>query len=312
MHSLEKERIGFIGLGLMGKPMAGRLLAAGYEVTVFNRSRPAMEELRQQGARLAQSPSEVACQASILITMLPNSPDVESVCLGNKGIVEGAKPGTVVIDMSTISPVVSQHISKALSEKGIQMLEAPVSGGDIGAIQGTLSIMVGGDAEVLERCRPIFDVLGKKITHCGGAGMGQTTKLVNNLICAITIEAIAEGFVMGVKAGVNPEAMFEAIRGGAAACWSLEHKMPKIITRDFAPGFMSRLHLKDLTLALEAGASVGSPLPLTALVKELYGVLVAQGHGQEDNCALVKVLEDLAGVEVVRKEFSDLRLKPSD
>jgi len=294
----KKTPLGFIGLGLMGKPMAARLVDAGYRVTVFNRSVGPMRELEKRGAELGDSPRGVAQVSDVVITMLPNSPDVEQVCLGEDGIREGCRPGKVVIDMSTISPRISQKISEMLARDGVHMLEAPVSGGDVGAREGTLSIMVGGEKETLDRCRAIFNVLGKKVTYCGGPGKGQTTKLVNNAIAAVTIEAIAEGFLMGVKAGVDPEAMFEAIRGGAAACWSLDHKIPMILERNFKPGFMSKLHLKDLNLALDAASDVGTPMPVTALVKELYAALVFDGKGDEDNCAVVKVLEKLAGVEL--------------
>lgn len=302
------KKVGFIGLGLMGKPMAKNLLKAGYHVTVKSRSPGPVEELVAEGAVAAKTPREVAESSDVVITMLPNSPEVQEVCLGFGGIAESAgEPDTptrhaplVVVDMSTISPQVSIEIGQKLHEVGIEFLEAPVSGGDVGAIKGTLSIMAGGSQRVFDRVKPLFDVLGKSAILVGGPGAGQTTKLANNIICATTIEAVSEAFVLGMKAGVDPEKMFQAIRGGAAACWSMDMKVPKIVVRDFKPGFMVKLHLKDLNLALDAGEQLGVPLPVTKIVREMLKELNDTGHGDEDNGALVKVLEHGAQTEVHR------------
>ena len=304
------RRIGFIGLGLMGKPMARNLLRAGYELMVKSRSPGPVKELVDEGAQAANSPREVALASDLVITMLPNSPEVKEVCIGRQGIIESSRDPDgptrrsplVVVDMSTISPRVSMEIGKELKDAGIGYLEAPVSGGDVGAIKGTLAIMCGGPEKVYERVLPVFDVLGSSSVRIGDWGAGQTTKLANNIICATTIEAVAEGFVLGAKAGLDPEKMFEAIRGGAAACWSLDAKIPKIVVRDFAPGFMVKLHLKDLNLALDAGKELGVPLPVTKMVRDMLQELNDEGRGDEDNGALVKVIEKLASTEVRRIE----------
>lgn len=290
--------VAFIGLGLMGQPMARNLLSAGFAVTVHNRTRAKAEALATHGARVADSPAEAARQAEFVITMLPNSPDVQAVVLGPGGVIETARPGSVVIDMSTISPTVAREIAARLEGRGVEMLDAPVSGGQSGAENATLSIMVGGAEAVFERCRPVFAALGKSAVHMGGHGMGQTTKLVNNVICALTIEAVCEGAVLAAKAGIEPGRLLSAIGGGAAASWSLTHKLPKIAARDFSPTFRARLHNKDLLLALEAGRDFSSPLPLTALVQQMYAALENTGELDEDNCAIVKWLERAAGVEV--------------
>lgn len=297
--------IGFIGLGLMGKPMARNLMKAGHSLVVKSRSRGPVEELLAEGAKEAAFPREVAEQSDLVITMLPNSPDVKEVCLGNGGIVEAAasrssKSPLTVVDMSTISPEVSKEIGETFKAVGIDFLEAPVSGGDIGAIKGTLTIMAGGPQNVFDRVLPFFKVLGKSATLIGGWGAGQTCKLANNIICASTIEAVGEAFVLAAKAGLDPEKVFEAIRGGAAACWSMDAKVPKIVVRDFTPGFMVKLHLKDLNLALDAAKSLGVELPVTEIVQSMLKKLNDEGHGNEDNGALVKVLEESAQTEVKR------------
>lgn len=315
MGTSEIRRVGFIGLGCMGKPMARNLLKAGYELTVASRSPAPVEELKAEGARVATTPREVAEASDLVITMLPNSPDVEQVCCGANGTgddaeslkisdpiiaanLSGRSPSLIVVDMSTISPQVSIAIGERLSARGIRYMEAPVSGGDVGAISGALSIMTGGSEEVFNAVLPVMRVLGKSIVRVGDLGAGQTTKLANNIICATTIEAVAEAFVFGAKAGIDPEKMFEAIRSGAAQCWSMDLKVPKIVKRDFEPGFKIKLHVKDLRLALDAGREIGAPLPITEKVCAMLEQLEAEGHGEEDNGALVKALEKLAGVEV--------------
>ena len=299
-------RVGFIGLGAMGKPMALNLLNAGYSVTVKSRGRGPVDELIAAGAAEAASPRGVAEASEVVITMLPNTPEVVEICLGEGGIIEAANPdsGTgfplMVIDMSTISPQGSIALGEKLAGAGIDYLEAPVSGGDVGAQAGTLSIMCGGPEAVFDRAAPLFEVMGKSWTRIGEWGAGQTTKLANNIICATTIESIGEALVLGAKAGLDPLKMFEAIRGGAAACWSLDQKAPMIAHRNFTPGFKVKLHLKDLNLALAAGKELGVPLPVAEKVRDMLDELVETGHGEEDNGALVKIIEKMAGVEVKR------------
>lgn len=294
----ERPRIGFIGLGIMGRPMAKNLLKAGYTVTAWNRSRPGLEEVVRAGAIEAGSAKEVAAQSDVIITMVTDSPDVEQVVLGPSGISEGARPGAIVIDMSTISPEVTRHITERLKERNIHMLDAPVSGGDQGAIAGTLSIMVGGKRDVFERCRPIFEALGSKIVYCGDHGMGQTVKLCNQIAVPLTNLAVCETLVFAARMGVDPAVMLEALGGGAASSWQLLNLGPKMIARDFAPGFMVRLQQKDLRLVLEAARTAHLPLPGVALVHQLFAAVEAEGCGNEGTQALIKALEKLAGVEV--------------
>jgi len=304
------KKVGFIGLGVMGKPMALNLMKAGFSLTVKSRSRGPVDEVVAAGAVEAASPREVAEKSDIVITMLPNSPEVREICLGSGGIIEAAKRGgdrafpLTVIDMSTIAPNASKEIGASLKAAGIDYLEAPVTGGDIGAIKGTLAIMVGGDRNVFERVDPAFKAMGKSHVLMGGWGTAQTTKLANNIIAATTIEAVAEAVVLVAKAGVDPERMYEAIKGGAAACWSLDMKVPKIVNRDFKPGFMVKLHLKDLKLALDAGKELGVALPVTEKVCAMLQELFDAGLGNDDNCSLVKVIEKLSGIEV--KKFNQV------
>lgn len=295
-----KEKVGFIGLGIMGRPMAGHLLKAGHVVTVWNRSKPAVDLLVGQGAEAASGPADVARRSDIVITMVSDSPDVEQVVLGPGGVLEGAHPGLVLIDMTTISPMVTRRVAAACSGRGINMLDAPVSGGQRGAEEATLSIMVGGKAEVLSRCRPVLEVLGKNIVHVGDHGMGQTVKLCNQVICGLNILATAEGLCLAAKAGVDPRVVLDVVTQGAAGSWMLENLGPKMASGDYAPGFMVKLQLKDLRLALEAAAEINLPLPGTALVQELFRAVVAEGYGDEGTQALVKALEKLGNVEVAQ------------
>lgn len=293
------KRVGFIGLGIMGRPMAKNLLKAGFSlVIVGNRSKAAVEELRPLGVEVVNSPREVALNASVVITCLPDSPDVEQVVTGPDGVLDGAAPGHIVIDMSTIAPSVIKRIAEKAAQKGVRVLDAPVSGGQKGAIEGTLSIMVGGDAKALEECMDILKAMGKKIVHCGPSGAGSFTKLCNQIICAVTWQAIAEGLALGVKAGVDPAKMVEAVSAGAARCWALEVRVPEVLKGNFKPGFMAKLQHKDLNIALAAGKEVGVPLPVTALVNELYRALITSGGGELDTSALVTITEKLAGVEI--------------
>ena len=294
---MAKESIGFIGLGIMGLPMARNLLKAGYPVVAYNRTSSKAEDLAADGAAAAASPREVAESASVIITMVTDSPDVEEVVLGRNGVIEGIQPGAVLIDMSTISPSVTRDIAGRVEEKGGHMLDAPVSGGSWGAIEGTLSIMVGGDKSVFDRCLPVFQAMGRNIVHTGPNGMGQTTKLVNQILVAGTMNAVAEAMVFAASSGANLEATIEAVRGGAAGSWQLQNLGPRLIKGDFAPGFMVRLQQKDLRLILEGAREMQLSLPATALINQLFASLEASGNGDEGTQALVKVHERLAGVE---------------
>jgi 2-hydroxy-3-oxopropionate reductase len=295
---MTRKTIGFIGLGIMGKPMSKRLLEAGYPLVVYNRSTPPMDELAALGARKGTSPQDVAAQSDVVITMLPDSPDVEQVALGPNGIMEGIRPGSIYVDMSTISPKVAVRLAEVGREKGVRVLDAPVSGGDVGAQQGTLSIMVGGDEATFQEVLPIFQVLGKNITLCGGPGAGQTVKACNQILVGVTIAGVAEALVLGAKAGVDPAKIVQVLGAGLARCGILENRGHRIVRRDFAPGFRCRLHYKDMRIAMAAGQDYGVPLLVTALVHEMFKRMVLSGQGELDHCGLIRVVEELAGVEV--------------
>jgi len=292
------KRIGFIGLGIMGKPMARNLLKAGYPLTVYSRGRSAIEALAADGAAAARSSQEVAERSDVVITMVTDTPDVRQVILADKGALAGMRADGVIIDMSTISPVATREIAEAVKARGVRFLDAPVSGGEGGAIAGTLSIMVGGEAEVFGDCLPIFQALGKNIIHVGGTGTGQLTKLCNQIAVAVTNLAMGEALVFAAKSGVNLEKMHQAISGGAAGSWQLTNLAPRVFRRDFAPGFMVRLQQKDLRLVLQEADRLRLALPATSLVHSLFNALETRGAGDEGTQALVKVLEQLAGVEV--------------
>jgi len=287
-------RVGFIGLGIMGAPMARNLLRAGHALTVHSRTHARVEPLIAAGASAADSPAAVAAAVDALVTMLPDTPDVEAVVAGPGGVLEGARPGLLAIDMSTIDPEAARALAARAASAGVDLLDAPVSGGEQGAIGGTLSIMVGGTAAAVERAAPIFAALGHQVTHMGGPGQGQMTKLVNQVIGATTLAAVAEGIVLAAHAGLDPAATIRAIDGGAASSWMLRELGPRMQRRDFAPGFMVRLQQKDLRLALAAAQRLGVQLPTTALVHLLLKTLEAQGGGDEGTQALVKPLEALA------------------
>jgi 3-hydroxyisobutyrate dehydrogenase len=289
------ERIGFIGLGIMGKPMCMNLLKAGFHVTVWNRTPAKMQQVATFGAQAAASPRCVAESSDVIITMVTDSPDVEEVVLGTDGVIHGVKLGSVVIDMSTISPAVTRAIAARLAETGVEMLDAPVSGGDSGAIAGTLAIMVGGNPETVERCRPIFEAMGKTITHVGGNGMGQTVKLCNQILVSVTNLAVCEAVSFAASAGVDPQIMIAATQNGAAGSWQLSNLGRKMARRDFKPGFMIDLQQKDLRLALEAAEEMRLPLPALALVHRLFTSCQANGEGKDGTQALIKSLERLAG-----------------
>jgi 3-hydroxyisobutyrate dehydrogenase len=295
------QRLGFIGLGIMGKPMARNLLKAGYAVTVYTRKREAVEALMTDGAQGASSPREVAERADIVITMVTDTPDVQQVVLGPNGALAGLRSGTTIIDMSTISPTATREIAATCQAKGIHFLDAPVSGGEGGAIAGTLSIMVGGEADVFNACLPVFQALGKNIIHVGPSGAGQLVKLCNQIAVAVTNMAMSEALIFAAKAGVNLEKMHQAISGGAAGSWQLTNLGPRIFQRDFAPGFMVKLQQKDLRLVLQEADQLQLALPATGLVHSLFNALETMGAGNEGTQALVKVLERLAGVEVTGK-----------
>jgi len=292
------EKVGFIGLGIMGKPMCMNLLNAGYSVTVFNRTKSKIEELIPAGAKAADSPSQVAERSAVTITIVTDTPDVEEVILGEKGVIYGARPGSVVIDMSTISPAVTRILAKKLSEKGIDMLDAPVSGGETGAQAGSLAIMVGGKKEVFERCFPLFQILGKSITHVGDHGMGQTVKLCNQILASVTNMAVCEALIFAKKSGIDPNIMIEATKNGAAGSWQLSNLGPKMVARDFAPGFTINLQQKDLRLALQSAREMHLPLPALSLVHQLYASSQAAGEGSEGTQTLIKTFERLAGMKL--------------
>jgi 2-hydroxy-3-oxopropionate reductase len=290
------QTIGFIGLGIMGKPMSKNLLKAGYPLVVHSRSRGPVDEVVKAGARAATSPKEVAAQCDVLITMLPNSPDVEQVALGKDGIIEGARRGLVFADMSTISPIVSRKVGEALAARGVTMLDAPVSGGEKGAIDAALSIMVGGDKATFDAVLPIFQAMGKTITLLGPLGMGGFTKLANQIIVAVNLTALAEALTLGKKAGLDRELLLTALGGGLAGSRCLEQKKPNYIAGTYNPGFKVDLHFKDLGLIMEAARSLGVPLPATAVVQELFSALRVKGGGGLDHSGIITLLEDLAGV----------------
>lgn len=293
-----KPRIGFIGLGVMGKPMAKRLLEAGYPLIVWNRTRSKMEELVSAGAKGANSPKEVAENSDIVITMVTDSPDVEEVVLGSNGVIEGAREGMILVDMSTISPYVAKRIAAKLAEKGVKMLDAPVSGGDIGAKQGTLSIMVGGSLDTYKKVLPIFKVLGKRITYMGPNGSGQMTKLCNQIICALNIQAVCEGLTLAAKAGLELEKLLNVVTAGAAGSWMLSNLGPKMVKGDFEPGFRIKHQIKDLRLVLEAASNLKLPLPGTALVQQMLRAVEAEGLGDKGTQALIVAMEKLANFKV--------------
>ena len=293
-----EKRVGFIGLGIMGMPMAHNLIKAGFEVVVYNRTTSKAEQMVSEGAKKVDSPRELADEAPVVITIVSDTPDVESVILGENGVIEGIKPDSVVIDMSTISPRATQRIAARLGEKGVHMLDAPVSGGEQGAINGTLSIMVGGDAEVFERCRPTLEAMGKNIIHVGSNSMGQTVKLMNQILVAGTLNAVAEALIFAQKSGVNLEKAIDAVKGGAAASWQLTNLAPRIIRRDFQPGFMIDLMQKDLNLVMGAARELKTPLPVTSFIQQMYYSLQSAGEGKSGTQALVKAMECLTGVKV--------------
>ena len=294
------ERLGFIGLGVMGKPMCKNLIKAGYSLVVYDIVKDAVQELVGEGAQAANSPAMVAELCDKIITMLPNSPQVREVLLGPDGVITKARPGSIIIDTSSIAPIAAREIAAELAKKQVRMLDAPVSGGQAGAIKGTLSIMVGGDAKVFEQCKQILGSVGSSVIRVGEIGAGNTAKLTNQTIVAINIAAIAEGMTLAVKAGVDPSAVFEAIRGGSAGSKMLEAKTPLMLAQKFDPGFRLALHIKDLANVLETGKEVGAPMPLSSKVMEMMQELKADNYADCDNSVLARYYEKLSGKPIGR------------
>lgn len=297
-------KIGFIGLGIMGKPMCENLLKAGHELVVFSRTPATVEEFVAAGAKSASSPKEVASQVELVITMLPNSPEVKQVVLGQNGVIEGARLGCIVADMSSIAPLASKEIAAELAAKGVEMLDAPVSGGQPKAIEGTLSVMVGGKQEIFDRCVPVFKAMAASVVRVGDIGAGNVTKLANQVVVALNIAAVSEAMVLATKAGVEPELVYQAIRGGLAGSTVMDAKVPLMLDRKFNPGFRINLHIKDLANALDTSHEVGSPLPLTASVMEIMQALKIDDFGDFDHGAMVRYFEKQAKTELKRASTS--------
>jgi 2-hydroxy-3-oxopropionate reductase len=290
------SKIGFVGLGIMGKPMSKNLIKVGHELTAYDVVDAPLKDLENAGAKIAHSAKEVAEESDLIITMLPDSPDVDKAALGASGIFEGIKKGSTYIDMSTISPVTSKKLAELAKSKGVRILDAPVSGGEKGAIEATLTIMVGGAKEVFDDCLPILQAMGKNIVYCGGVGSGQVVKACNQILVAGVLEAASEALVLGAKAGVDPETVLKVIAGGYAMR-VLDVRGPLILKGDFKPGFKTKLHYKDLGIALAAGSEYGVPLPVTSLIHEMMGAMKVWGRGEYDHSGIITVLQELAKVE---------------
>ncbi|WP_331234756.1 NAD(P)-dependent oxidoreductase [Natronorarus salvus] len=291
------ETIGFVGLGIMGLPMAKNLLEAGYDVVGHNRSQEPVEELLDHGGEAAETPQEATERADVLITCLPDSEVVSELMHADEGILAGVSEGTTVIDMSTISPTVTEELAEEVAERGGAMLDAPISGGEEGAIEGTLSIMVGGEGEVLDANYEILEAMGGTITHCGPSGAGQVTKACNQIVVANTMQAVSEALVFAEKAGADLEAVVDAISGGAAGCWALDNRAPTMIRGEFDPGFFASYQYKDLRIATDAGEAFGSPMPITEVTHEMYKAMEENGMGRDDNSGVMQIVEMLAGTE---------------
>lgn len=295
------KKIGFIGLGIMGKPMADNLLKAGYTLTVYDIVSERMNDAVKAGAKAASSNKEVAENSEIIITMLPNSPEVKEVVLGKNGVLEGARPNTILIDMSSIAPLASKEVSAKAKEKGVIMLDAPVSGGEPKAIEGTLAIMVGGPQKTFDEVKDILSIMGASVTRVGEIGSGNTTKLANQIIVALNIAAMSEAMVLAAKAGVDPEKVFQAIRGGLAGSTVLDAKMPLVLKGNFKPGFRIELHIKDLANALDTAQEIGVPVPLSSAVMEVMQALKVDGKGSDDHGGIIQFYEKLAKTQVRQK-----------
>lgn len=292
-----KTKIGFIGVGIMGRHMASHLLNAGYRVMIYDLNAEAMKDAILHGADKATSCVEVAACSDVVISMVPDSPDVEKVALGEEGILAAARQGLIFIDMSTIAPGVSKKVAQVLGQHGVRCLDAPVSGGEVGAINATLSIMVGGEAALLEEVKPILETLGKTITLCGENGAGQIVKACNQIQVALNFIGMAEALVLGSKAGVDPQIILKVLSGGYAQTRVMDVRGPKVVRGDFEPGFKSKFHYKDLNIIMETAKELHVPLPTTAIAHELFNALIACGRGDLDHSAIITVLEDLAGLQ---------------
>ncbi len=297
----EKLRVGYIGLGLMGKSVARNILKAGFPLVVHNRSRAAVDELVAEGAQAASSAAEVARQVDVVFTNLPDTPDVELVALGLGGVIEGAHAGLVFVDNSTIKPAAARRIAERLAGAGVAALDAPVSGGDIGARNGTLTIMVGGDAQALEKVLPVFMAMGKTVTHIGGPGTGQIAKAANQIMVAAQMVAMGELLIFARKAGADPQKVVEAIKGGAAQCWTLDVKPPRLFAGNRGPGFKAYMQAKDLGIILETAREYGIPLPATAVSAQLFNAMLQMDMAGLDNSAVVGVLEVLANAKLLEE-----------
>ena len=290
------EKVGVVGLGIMGAAMASNLLGAGHELVVHNRTRAKAKALEEHGAEVADSPLEVAEACGVVITMLPGPPEVGGVIAGEGGLLDGAREGSLIIDMSTSSPALAWELHRTAKGRGVGMLDAPVSGGDVGARDGTLSIMAGGDEEDFGRALPLFEVMGGTVVHVGGAGTGQTTKACNQIVVALVIEAVSEALVLATRCGADPERVVEALSGGLAASKVLEVKGGKLLSHDFSPGGKAEYHRKDLGIALAAARDHGAVLPATAMVDQMFGALAAKGRGGWDHSALFTLVEEWSGL----------------
>ena len=291
-------KIGYIGLGIMGASMTRNLMKAGHELVVHNRSLAIVDQLASEGATPASNPREVAEQVEVVFTNVPDSPDVEKVVLGENGIIEGAHEGLIFVDNSTIKPETARNIAEKLAEVGIPALDAPVSGGDIGARDGTLSIMVGGPEDAFNTVLPLFEAMGKTVIHVGDSGAGQIAKVANQVVVGGTMVAMAEAIIIAQRAGADPEKVVQAISRGAAQCWALDNKPHKLFSRDLSPGFKAHMQAKDLKICIDTGRTYNSPLPLTAVAHQLYEMMVSMGNGELDNSAVTTVYEALADVYI--------------
>ena len=296
------KKIGYIGLGIMGKSIARNIMKAGFSMIVHNRSQAAVDELVSEGATAAKNPCEVAAQADIVFTNLPDSPDVELVALGKDGVIEGTHAGLIFVDNSTIKPATARLIAEKLGEKGVLALDAPVSGGDIGARNGTLAIMVGGSSEALKEVLPVFEAMGKTITHVGDSGAGQVAKAANQIMVAAQMVAMGELILLAQKAGADPVKVIAAIRGGAAQCWTLDVKPQRLFSGNRQPGFKARMQAKDLAIVMDTARQYGVPLPSTAVNTQLFNAMLEQGWGDLDNSAVIGILEMLAGTQLSSKD----------
>ncbi len=298
---MSKPKIGFIGLGIMGRPMCKHLLNAGYELVVHDINREAVAEIVAAGATEANACAEVAENSDLIITMVPDSPDVEAAALGEGGIIEGVKEGAIYVDMSTIAPSVAVSVGEEMSKKGVRCLDGPVSGGDVGAQKATLSIMVGGDEATFNEVQPVFEVMGKCVL-CGPLGSGQIVKACNQILVAVTIAGLSEAITLGAKAGVDPQRIIDVLGGGLARCGILENRGDRMVRGDFEPGFRIRLHYKDLNIIMKTGNDYNVPLPVTSVVHELFNAAMVKDRSELDHSGLLTVIEDMAGIEARTKD----------